>query len=296
MRTCLDCFPCFFRQALEAGRMAGLSEKRRKHLLEKVAALLPKFSARVSPPETAVEIRHEVQRVIGRRDLYAGIKKESNAFALGIYGRLRKRIVRSIDPLKTAVETAILGNMIDFGAKSVLDIEEFKKRLLDGEWVGFLKGRNPIFHFPEFKKALVRARSVLYLADNAGETVFDRLLIEEIIRLDPAKKVAYAVKSGPTINDALEEDALASGLGSSAEIIPNGADAAGTVLSLCSPEFRRRFHAADMVIGKGQGNYESLSGARRTVFFLFMVKCPIVARDVGGSIGDVVLLRGGNQS
>jgi uncharacterized protein with ATP-grasp and redox domains len=120
----------------------------------------------------------------------------------------------------------------------------------------------------------------MYLGDNAGETVFDRILIEEIRRLDPRKRIFYVVKERPIINDALREDAVVAGIDTVAEIISSGSDAPGTVRSRCTQKFLRRLRYADMVMSKGQGNFEALSDSKRPMFFLFMIKCPIVAQHV----------------
>jgi hypothetical protein len=161
--------------------------------------------------------------------------------------------------------------------------------MLQTENQAICKENKKLYQYKRFKQTLGRAKNVLYLADNAGETVFDRILIEEIKRADPHKQILYAVKSGPTINDALEEDARFCGIDRAAKIITNGVDAPGTILSLCSRNFLRIFRKADMVISKGQGNFEALSPASRTVFFLFMAKCQTVADHVGCGIGDIIL-------
>jgi len=127
------------------------------------------------------------------------------------------------------------------------------------------------------------------LGDNAGETVFDRILIEEIRQIDKNKKIYYAVKAQPIINDALFEDARVCGIDSSAEIISSGSDAPGTILEICSKEFLDIYKQADMVISKGQGNFEALSCPGRSVFYLFMAKCSVIARYVGCDIGDIIL-------
>jgi len=132
------------------------------------------------------------------------------------------------------------------------------------------------------RRAVSTARDILFLGDNAGEAVFDRLLIEQM----PAAKVTYAVKGAPIINDVTLADARASGLDEVAELIDNGNDAPGTILSLCPPAFQKHFAEADLVIAKGQANYETLSEAARDLFFLTQVKCPVIGRDIGKPVGS----------
>jgi len=181
----------------------------------------------------------------------------------------------------------IAGNIIDFGVKGEIDINKEVKRIVNREKDSIKKG---VFHFDKFKEELKKAKTILYLGDNAGEVVFDRILIEEIKSIYPDKKIFYAVKEKAAINDALIEDAIFCGIDKSAEIISNGTDAPGTILSLCSKEFLKLYRKADIIISKGQGNYETLSNSKRPIFFLFMVKCEVVARNSGCDKGSIVLL------
>ena len=134
------------------------------------------------------------------------------------------------------------------------------------------------------------SKNILYLADNAGETIFDRVLIEEIKGLYGDKSIFYAVRERPIINDALKEDARACGIDRIADVISSGSDTPGTIISLCSEAFLKIYRDADMIISKGQGNFEALSDVSRPIFYLFMVKCPVVAKDLGCRIGDIILL------
>ncbi len=263
--------------------------------MNRLAAILPSFPLRSTPPEMGRLIYRMVGRASGKRDPYARIKAESNRKALKIYPRLKERILRSRDRLGMAVRLAIAGNIIDYGVKNSLDVEYELRKMLETEDRTVRRESHKFYADKKFKKALRRSKTILYLADNAGETVFDRLLIEEIKREDPGKRIFYAVKSGPTINDALVEDARVCGIGSAAEIITNGLAAPGTILPLCGRAFLKRFRNADMVISKGQGNFESLSCSPRRVFFLFMAKCPVVASHVGCRVGDIILQCGGKR-
>ncbi len=289
MRTYLDCIPCFFKQALEAARMAGAGKKVQKKVLNELAGILPDFSLASSPPEIGRVIYGLVKRITKKDDPYAEIKKKSNKLALNIYDKLKKKVSHSDDRLLMAVELAIAGNIIDYGVKNSLNIDAEMARILDEEDKAIKKENKSIFDYERFRSALKRAKTILYLADNAGETVFDRILIEEIKRADRDKRIVYAVKEKPVINDALAEDAYVCGIDKLAEVVSSGSDAPGTILSLCSREFLAMYRKADMVISKGQGNFEALSGAKRQIFFLFMAKCPVIAKDVGCKLGEVIL-------
>lgn len=290
MKTYLDCIPCFFKQALEAARLAGASKRTQKRIINKLAEIIPKFPLSSSPPEMGRVIYGLVKKETGKDDPYKKIKAKSNKLALALYGKLKKKVSSSRDRLLTALELAIAGNIIDYGAKNSLDVDKELKKILNEEDEAIKKQNKATFNYPEFKHALKDAKTILYLADNAGETVFDRIFIEEIKRLDKDKKIVYAVKEKPIINDALIEDARTCGIDKVAKIISSGLDVPGTVLSLCSKEFLKLYKKADIIISKGQGNFEALSDKGRPLYFLFIAKCSVIAKDVGCNVGDVILL------
>ncbi len=290
MKTYLECIPCFFKQALEAARLSGAGGIAQKRILDEVALRIPNFPLTSSPPEMGRIIYATVRKITGKDDPYAGIKEKSNRLALKIYGKLKKKVARSRDRLLTALELAIAGNIIDYGVKNSLNVERELDKILDQENEIIRRKGRSIFDYSYFKRALKKAKNILYLADNAGEVVFDRILIEEIKEADKSKHITYAVKEKPVINDALRKDALVAGIGKEAEIISNGLDMPGTVLSLCSKEFLKIFRCADMIISKGQGNFESLAREKGPLFFLFMAKCPVVAGETRSNIGDIILL------
>ena len=289
MRTYLDCVPCFFKQALEAGKIAGASKAKQKIILDKLAKDFPKFSLSSSPPELGRTIYGIVTEVTGERDPFAKIKAKSNRLALKIYKKLKNKVAHSSDRLLMAAELAIAGNIIDYGVKNSLNVNTELVKILAKEHRSITQESKVTFDYKSFKHALKRSGTILYLGDNAGETVFDRVLIEEIKSIDKAKDVTYVVKKNPVINDALMEDAIVCGIDKLAKIVSSGSDAPGTVLSLCSKGFLGLYNKADMVISKGQGNFEALSGSKRPVFFLFMAKCPVVAQHVGCKVGDIIL-------
>ncbi|MBN1354388.1 MAG: DUF89 family protein [Candidatus Omnitrophica bacterium] len=290
MKTYLECIPCFFKQALEAARLSGAGRKTQKRILDAVALRMPKFPLSASPPEMARVIHDIVKKITGKCDPYATIKNKSNNLALKVYPKLKEKILRSKDGLLTAVELAIAGNIIDYGVKNSVNVKEELDKILNRENEAIRSEARSIFDYRGFKSAITKAGNILYLADNSGEVVFDRVLIEEIKKRNRKADIIYAVKERPVINDALFEDARIAGIQEYAEIISCGADTPGTVLSLCSDKFLKVYRRADMIISKGQGNFEALSDSERAIFFLFMAKCPVVAQDVKCEVGDIVLL------
>ena len=279
MRTYLDCYPCLLRQALQAARFAGADDARQKAVLDSVLGVLRRAEPTATPPEIANRVHQIVRRETGDGDPYRSAKEQSTREALALYSRLKTLVAEADDPLDVAVRLSIAGNIIDFGPVREYDLWATVERVLSQPFA--------IDDGEAFRKALGRVDQVLYLADNAGETVFDRALIEAL-----GVPVVYAVKGGPVLNDATLEDARAAGLDRVAQVVDNGADAAGTILSFCSESFRRMYEEAQLVIAKGQANYETLSAEGPKVFFLLQAKCPIIARDVGAPVGGVVLKRG----
>lgn len=268
--------------------MAGADEVVQKKVLDELSKLIPELPLEASPPEIGREIYGLVRRISGRDDPFKDIKRKSNQMALSFFSKLKARVERSGDPLLTAVELAIVGNIIDYGVKSSLDIEQETRRIFDEDEELINKESRKIFEYQKFRDAVKKTVPILYLADNAGEVVFDRILIEELVKLG-VQEILYVVKEKPVINDALREDAIECGIDKYARIISSGSDAPGTVLKFCSPEFREIFKASKLIISKGQGNFEALSEEDRPIFFLFKIKCPVLVRDIGGSLGDVVL-------
>lgn len=276
MRTYLDCYPCFLRQTLDAVRHAQIDEELQQQVLRQAMEILPTFDLQASPPEMGAYIHRLIRLELDNPDPYREAKARSTAEALALYPRLKKRIASSADRLDTAVRLAIAGNIIDLGVSQTYDLWDVVERMLTQEFA--------IDARVAFRAALATAQSVLYLGDNAGETVFDRLLIETL-----ELPVTYVVKGSPVLNDATLEDARAAGLEQVATLLTNGTDIPGTILAKTSAEFQERYAEAELIIAKGQGNYETLSESHNPkLFYLLQVKCPVIARDLGVQVGAMV--------
>lgn len=286
MKTYLDCIPCFFRQVLEAVRLAGGDEDRQKKALDELAFFLPHISLESSPPEIGRDIYNLVRQITGQGDPFKSLKQKSNQLALKLYPELKKRVENSPDKILTAVRIAIAGNVIDYGVPNSFQLEEEIEKTFEQEFY--------IFDYEDFKAALKKADRILYLADNAGEVVFDRILIETIKENTPLEspEFVFAVREKPVINDALIEDALTAGLDKVAQVLSSGSEAPGTILKYCSQEFLEIYNQAELIISKGQGNFESLEGEKKTIFFLFKAKCLVIAKDIKCEVGDIILKKG----
>jgi uncharacterized protein with ATP-grasp and redox domains len=258
--------------------LIGADEETTHKILLEVNTLLPRIPKGATPPEIGREVYRVVSRLTGVKDPYREIKERCTQQALALYPDLKERVRTADDPLRRAIRIAIAGNVIDFGSNTPFDLEKDLETILDQPFA--------IDHYDTFTAALAEARDVLYIADNAGETVFDRVLIEEL-----GKPVTYAVRERPIINDALREDAVAAGIDTLADIISSGTDAPGNILHLCSDEFLKVYDSSDLIISKGQGNYEGLSGENRPIFFLLKAKCAVIAKHIGVEQGSIIIKR-----
>jgi len=279
MHIFLDCIPCFVRQALDAARLATDDKKINEQVLRKVLALAKDLDMSQSPPVMGQKIHRLIRELVGTEDPYRDVKRRFNNAALQLYPKMRTHILDSKNMLETAIRLAIAGNIIDFGVNGQLQESELEKAIsecLAAEFTDMQLG--------PFEQGLNDAEEILYIADNAGEIIFDRVLIEQL----PIEKVAVVVKGSPVINDATMEDAVLAGLHRIVEVIDNGSDGPGTILETCSQAFVDRFEKADLVIAKGQGNYETLSDIDKNIFFMLKAKCPVIARDLGCEVGEMI--------
>jgi len=276
MKTYLDCIPCFFNQALRAGRIATDDEGKIKRILDEIGTALKDIPLESTPPETGRLIYKKVREITGNYDPYKEIKIENTHKALSLYHSLKQKVEQSDDSLLLAIRIAIAGNIIDFGVNRSFDIEKEIHEVLEKDF--------SIYDYQKFKECLGKANDILFIGDNAGESVFDRILIEEL-----KKPTIYVVRDEPVINDVTYDDALQAGIDKVATIVSSGTNAPGTILTTCSNEFRKLYYDSKFVISKGQGNYEGLSDEKKPIFFMLKVKCYVIAKDIGVTEGDIVL-------
>lgn len=271
MKTDVECLPCLLRQALQVARITHCSKDQQMLILQEVSLIIAGLDSRKSPPANAHPVYSKIAEITGCEDPYSEKKRASNQQAMNIVPGLRQEIQGTDNEFLSAVRFAIAGNIIDYGAFATFDIHAALERARSA--------RLAVDHFPQLVDAvnrLTKGSKILYLTDNCGEIVYDSLLIEYLYR--QGFTIAIAVKDGPIINDALVEDAKAAGLDKYGRIITNGGRFPGTELGQCSPLFLDFFKKADLVIAKGQGNFESLSEADRDIFFLLTIKCAVAAQ------------------
>jgi len=283
MKTYLDCIPCFLKQSLEAARMAIEDETVHAQVLAEVMKYLQNASFAGSPPELSRNVHNIIREVTKSNDPYGEVKNQSNEAAKKLYLQLREHIINADDPLLLAVKFAMVGNVMDFGAIHRFDVNKAIDDIDEIEYT--------VDAYPRFKKTLAEAKTVLYIADNTGELYFDKLLLEILAKQN--RRITYVVRANPIINDITIKDAKKAGIDSFAKIIAGDAgqhiSAPGMLLKYASSKFLKHLKSADMIIAKGQGNYEALSDSKHEIFFLLVVKCPLVAHDIGTKVGSMVL-------
>jgi len=240
-----------------------------------------------TPPEMGRTIHRAICEATGEPDPYRGVKERFNRVALDLYPDLKRFVAESEAPFETAVRLAIAGNIIDFGGARNVDEGALLRSVRAS-----LDAPVSADSIEALRSAVRSARSILYVGDNAGEIVFDRVLIEEM----PMERVTFAVRGAPIINDATREDAVAVGLADLVDVVGNGHDAPGTILAECDADFVSVFRESDLIVAKGQGNYETLSDEPDRIFFLLQVKCPVIARDLDCEVGEFVVREGGRPA
>ena len=214
----------------------------REKIIKKCLNMLSGISYSTPPPVMGMKIHRIVRELTQNADPYKEVKEYYNQRALALYPELQQKIVESKHPLLTGLKLALAGNIIDFGVDIKIDLLGSIQHTLTTSFA--------IDDSPDLFKAIEQSHYILYLGDNTGEIVFDKLFLEQFPK---DKKLVYAVRGAPVINDATEHDAYSVGLHHIAEIINNGSDAPGTVIEECSPGFKEHMKNAELVIAKGQG-------------------------------------------
>lgn len=286
MKSSLDCVPCHVRQSLDASRAVTDDPAVHEQMLKEMLRWTAEMDTDLSPPVLGQRLHRRLREVTGIADPYRADKDRHNEMGRRLLPELRQRIDTADDPFGMAVKLAIAGNIIDLGVSGEVPdgaLRTSVEQALAEPAHGLVD---------ELRRDIQRAGDILFLADNCGEIVFDRLLIEQF----PLERVTVAVRGLPILNDATMVDAETVGLTELVEVVDNGSDAPGTILDACSPAFRRRFEAADLIIAKGQGNFESLSDVKAPIYFLFKVKCGVVAEHVGEPIGTHMVARSSERA
>lgn len=272
------CFFCFARAFERLIEKENLTPEEKKCFASDMFGLFNKVKHDFSIPMISRELHVLLNQYSNNPDPYQEAKKQSNDLVLGMYPELKKIVFQSENQFETALRLAIAGNIIDYGIGNYFDLQGTIDKVLNSEFA--------IDDSLELKQAISEAKTVLYLGDNCGEMIFDKLFIENLMH----PNLIYAVRGAPVINDATMDDAKYVEMDIVADVISNGYDAPSTILEHCSAEFLEVFNRADVIISKGQGNLEGLLGKTdKEVYFLLMVKCEVIADALGVKKGDFVV-------
>lgn len=282
MKAKPECIVCLFSQALNTARVATADPDIHRRILARVA----EYAATASLDQTPARLSKPVYRIVselsGSLDPYTRHKREANRIAMKLLPTLRAAIAGAADPLAVALHAAVAGNIIDMGIGQAFDITKDIAELM----------RRPfaVTSLEAFRRELGPGRRLLVLGDNAGEIVFDTLLMEQVLKT--GTEVTYTVKSGPVINDATLADAVEVGMTKLVPVIATGADDIGVDWGNVSREFLDAVSRADVILGKGHGNFETCHDRPGHWYFLLKAKCEIVARAIGCCLGDLVFVSG----
>ncbi len=289
MKTQYICIPCILRQTIETVQLATTDPKIQQKAINRVLTYLTEIDYQLPPPVIGKEVYRIIHQTTGNFDPYHELKMKYNSLGLSFYDDLLKIVFRNPEPVLIAAKLAVAGNVIDFGAQ-VKEID-IHKTIHAVEDLFF-----EINDFERFIEDLRGSKKILYLADNAGEIVFDRLFIEILQRYYPELGLEFtvAVRGAPIINDATREDAHMVGLDKLAHIIDSGDNTPATVLEQSSQALQNAFHQADLIISKGMGNYETLDERTELIYYLLRVKCPAVSKVIGAKEGSLVFKRNEN--
>lgn len=284
MKLFLDCIPCFQKQVLFT--VKDLDDKLKSKILRKVMILLCDTSWELTPDEIANKAYNLIREETGIADPYKQIKKQSNKMAMELYPKLKTEMksIRQKDRLYIAANLAIAGNIIDYGPAFEFDLGKTIKEVLNKE--------PAINDFDILSEKVMFAESLLYFADNAGEIALDKMFIQEMITIrgKPFNHISFVVKGGPIINDAMIEDAYEVGIDKLPNVvfykIGNGQE--GTGPNRWEDVVKEWIKEHDLVISKGQGNFEGLS-ENSNIFFMLIAKCPVIAKEIGVNVKDTVI-------
>lgn len=283
MKVSRECIQCLARQAVEIAEEATSDVIMQEEIIKRSLKELAEMDFKETAPEIAFRMHQHSKNITGINDPYKRLKEKYNEIAKEIYDRIveEKWLDKAKDRFDMACRLAVAGNIIDFSVGLKLQPEDIVKSVEDSI-------KQDIFGTgtAALKKAVEDARNIMYIADNSGEIIFDRFLLENL----PLNKVTYVVKGGPIVNDATMEDAISTGVVNLVKVIDNGHSAQGTILKDCSNIFKDEFRKADLIISKGQANFETLSDIKdKTIFYLLRAKCSSVAAAIGCKKMDYVL-------
>ena len=285
MKSDIECLYCLMKQAFNTAVLATSDKALQEEVVRQTGQWIQEADLSRSPADISTFVYRLVSEITGVKDPYEEITKDTNQQALDLVPDLEKWIASAHDPLDVALHLSVAGNIIDMGIGHDFDL----KNDIHGI-VGTPFALNDI---DDFRKEMSKNKKILFLGDNSGEIIFDRLLIQWL--LTQGLDITYIVKSGPIINDAMMEDAVMAGITDLVPVIETGSDDIGILWDNISPELEQAFNESDMIIAKGHGNFESCDELPFNFYFLLKAKCDVVARALGVARGDIVFSHRDNR-
>lgn len=274
MKFALECTNCIINQVNQVSKLKNLGSEK-YILLKKVLSSLEKQDYTKTSPEIYGNVWQEITKYFDNEDIYKDIRRDYNDKFMGFYPQLKTAISKSENPLKMALATAIEGNLLDLAILKTFSINDLISSIEKIEHTKF-----KVDDSSQLLQDIKVSNSILYIGDNCGEIVFDKIFIETIKNTYPDVKIYYAVRATSAVNDVLISDALQVNMDSVATIVENGDSSLGTVISRCSKELVDLYNSVNLVIAKGQGNFESLSETPRdNLYYLLLTKCHLIAKE-----------------
>ncbi len=287
MRYSMECLPCLLNQGIRVARLYLENEEEQRTLLKSIIAEIAVMDHNASAPYIAHKVHRALKEALQNPDPYQKEKLYYNQEMLKLEDDFSQLAETAIDPLDVALKLAAAGNIIDFGPGYDLSRDNVLKTIKESMEKDYSQEV-----FISLASALKDANKLLYLGDNAGEIVFDKIFIRTIKECYPHLQIDFATRGTPIMNDVTEEDAYMVGIDTYANIINNGTDIPGTILEHCSDSFVNVFNEADVIISKGQGNFESLYGnGYNNLYYIFLCKCDLFMDRFGARQNDLVLMK-----
>ena len=289
MKIYTDCYACLAAMSLRTLRYSGANQVMEREIMQNVMGYLSNTDDQAVPVDVVAALMDEIREKLGVDDPYEAAKQKSTQDALSIYPKMKEIVSNSKDPFRTAIHLGALGNAIDFGVCETFDLEAVLSEGL----------KEPLYdvYIEDLRKEISQIPWLLMMADNAGESVFDRVLIETIHEEFNNLPITYVVKSNGGLNDTMLKDAVEAGLDQCTTLVETGDGIAGIILARASEEFSTLFESAPLILSKGVGNYEGLSGNKlnENLYYLFKVKCNSMVREIGLPVGSLVLWHYGDE-
>lgn len=272
------CIPCIVRQAYNNSRMAEINNSAvQQEILYKIMSLLISDKKIISAHHFSIKLQSVLSKYVDVRKMYRQLKESNLEKAKRYIPYLTHLIEGAADRLEMSIRASIAGNIIDPGPNPNFDLERE---------INTITSKNiNLDAYPKFKEDYKKAKSILFIADNYEEALFDKLLIQQM----HSKEIIFAVRSTEILNDITFEDSMKLEINKLCKVIESGSSIAGTDLNQCNDEFINLFENSDLVIAKGQGNLETLLDVKRPVYFMFKVKCEVISELCGYPIGSGAL-------